>query len=1375
MQNAIQETLTFIEDAEARKTALETSDNGQTVYLALWSAAFHNASDAVPLAAPLITDSLAERRAAAAYLLGQLGTREALVTLLPALDDPDIRIAAMAFPSLSRTEYNYHTGRSVSALADADLFERIERNLTRFAPTPAEPKPILFPWLKPTLEQASAANCLPNLIGERPLSRLLPYLPMMDANGRAQVCRLYADEKRPRTDENRDVLIAFLGDASSYVRDTALEALKRYAQDDPVILAQYEKLLTRKAADLRKGIIELLLKRKDDGVLESADRLLESKNANQRVAGLDLLTQLVKADRSAEPARTRAAGFAQKRANPTEAEEALLKPLLSGETETATLQNALGLMNPAERTPSVVPAAPKPLPLLKSPSSEAILKELVAFIETNKERTIRVTDWNGTERETLLGNPDYSFPNPNSTLPLEEDLKRLTIAEDLQAWWDARPESMRDSDGLELLRFGPWFSEIESPSQRQWRTRRRRDDDEDTTPEPAPQPVSLTDEQYRVAGFLYSWLVRMTGRPAGTVEFLLDAAAVQLAVLAETLEKTTNLQKRIQHRYNTGTLWIYLARRDFQQYHAEWSPAQITRLWEMICWVDRPAPDLPRQRPDLNEAVYAFRAGAATEADIYDYLLGERVYNPEWGYIRDNFSPLQSLSGRKDHALFAEAPQLKAMVENCRQRILDVELVRGDTPTVVTPAAQVLRYTGGMDTLIRTAKAFGKENFIRGYTWGDTRAAIFSRILRATFPGPDDTPEAFADAVKEAGISEQRLVEIAMYAPQWTRHAEQALGWESFAEGVWWLHAHTKDDHWSVDTDIREAWTAEISDKTPLSAEDLVEGAVDVAWFWRVWNTLGAERWAALDAAAKYTSSSGGHKRAQLFADAMRGQADRDAMLTQIKDKRNKDAVRALGLLPLPEDPAERKADALARYEVIQEFLRTSKKFGAQRQESEKKASRIAMENLARTAGYPDPVRLEWAMETEAVADLATGSVSATAGEVEVTLSINLLGEPDLSVMKKGKAVQSIPPAAKKDPAIAVLVERRKSIERQVSRMRLSLEEAMVRGDGFTPAELAELHLHPVLLPMLRSLVFVTDEEMPRLGYPVEKGTELEDFDGQRTPLPDSVKVRIAHPYDLLQAGNWERWQRDCFLRERVQPCKQVFRELYVLTEQERADGVKSSRYSGHQVNPKQAMALFGKRGWISLQEEGDVRKTFHQEGVSAYVEFMGWTDSPLDVEGLTLDTVFFTKRGEYKPLRLVDVPPRLFCEAMRDLDLVVSVAHLGGVDPEASASTVEMREALVREAAALLKLDNVRFGKSHVLIDGKLATYSVHLGSAIVHRQPGGFVCIVPSFASQRGRLFLPFADSDPRTAEVVSKVLLLAKDSEIKDPTILEQLLGR
>ena len=52
-------------------------------------------------------------------------------------------------------------------------------------------------------------------------------------------------------------------------------------------------------------------------------------------------------------------------------------------------------------------------------------------------------------------------------------------------------------------------------------------------------------------------------------------------------------------------------------------------------------------------------------------------------------------------------------------------------------------------------------------------------------------------------------------------------------------------------------------------------------------------------------------------------------------------------------------------------------------------------------------------------------------------------------------------------------------------------------------------------------------------------------------------------------------------------------------------------------------------------------------------------------------------------------MPRVVFSEAMRDLDLVVSVAHAGGVDPEATASTTQMRAALVRETARLMKLQH--------------------------------------------------------------------------------------
>jgi Domain of unknown function (DUF4132) len=410
-------------------------------------------------------------------------------------------------------------------------------------------------------------------------------------------------------------------------------------------------------------------------------------------------------------------------------------------------------------------------------------------------------------------------------------------------------------------------------------------------------------------------------------------------------------------------------------------------------------------------------------------------------------------------------------------------------------------------------------------------------------------------------------------------------------------------------------------------------------------------------------------------------------------------------------------------------------------------------------------------MEAVAIADLVEKPQTITIDETSIALSITAQGTPEITITKAGKTLKAVPAKLKKNPDVEALIDRKQDIVKQASRMRLSLEQAMDRGDAFTSAELHQLAQHPVLAPMLRQLVLIADTPNPDIGYLEPNGTELVNPHG--TINITAEKLRIAHPHDLLLTKEWHLWQQECFTSERQQPFKQVFRELYIPTTGEQTK-TGSKRYEGHQVNPRQAIALFGQRGWLSSLGEG-VRRTFHREGIIATVSFANGYYTPMDVEGLTIDRLNFYKRDDSKSIPLADIPPRIFSEVMRDLDLVVSVAHIGGVDPEASASTVEMRSSILRETCRLMKLNNIQIQGSHALIKGEIGTYSVHLGSAIVHRQPGGALCILPVSSQHRGRLFLPFVDDDPKTAEIMSKVLLLAKDKEIQDPTILEQILAK
>ncbi len=770
------------------------------------------------------------------------------------------------------------------------------------------------------------------------------------------------------------------------------------------------------------------------------------------------------------------------------------------------------------------------------------------------------------------------------------------------------------------------------------------------------------------------------------------------------------------------------------------SPAHIERWYRLMLGAEQPVGE--------RLLVAAFDAGVAREPDAIAAFLSPRSrlfhdLTRHWrGQLETRHSALVSIADR------------------VRDRLVEVEFLRGDMPTPTSKAVGNIASVRGADLLVRLLGKLGRTPLSRGYPGDSTgRDYVFSRLVRVSFPGPGDTGKALADAVRQAGLPDSRLVDLAIYAPQWARLVQEALGWPGLADGVFWLHAHTKDQGWHVDWELRQSWAAMTMERTTLSAQDLLAGGVDVDWFLRGHEALGAKRWMALHKAARHASGGNGHRRAQVFAEAMLGLVDEVTLTERITARRNQDAVRALGLVPLPGANPGRQEAVQRRYTVLREFERTSRQFGSQRRTSEALAVRIGIENLARTAGYADPQRFTWVIEAHEAAYLAEGPVTVTRDDVTLTLSVTADGTPEFVTRRRNKVLGSVPAAIRKDPDVAALSERKTALARQASRVRRDLESAMVARHAFTAADLVGLHRHPVVAPMLAALAWVGEDG----------GIRWQPAGDEAGPL------RIAHPVDLLAAGTWVSWQERLFAEEVRQPFKQVFRELYVLTDAERELGTVSSRYDGHQVQPRQAQALFTARGWNVSHESRDASRVFHEHDLAARVEFAAGWFTPQEADLPTIDGVRFTRRGDYRAEPLESVPPVVFAEAMRDLDLVVSVAHAGGVDPEASASTTEMRAALIRETARLLKLTNLRFEGWHVLIDGALGEYSLHLGSGTVHRRPGGAVCIVPVGSQHRGRLFLPFADDDPKTAEIVSKALLLARDRDIKDPTILAQLRSR
>ena len=212
-------------------------------------------------------------------------------------------------------------------------------------------------------------------------------------------------------------------------------------------------------------------------------------------------------------------------------------------------------------------------------------------------------------------------------------------------------------------------------------------------------------------------------------------------------------------------------------------------------------------------------------------------------------------------------------------------------------------------------------------------------------------------------------------------------------------------------------------------------------------------------------------------------------------------------------------------------------------------------------------------------------------------------------------------------------------------------------------------------------------------------------------------------------------------------------------------------RFAGNQVQPKRTLALLKTRRWIADIEDG-LQKVYYKKNIIASIYAMADWFSPSDIEAPTLEYVVFYDRKTFSEIKIEDVPDILFSEVMRDVDLAVSVAHAGEVDPEFSHSTVEMRKAIAEFTLPLFKLDNVTFTERHAKIKGTRGEYTVHLGSGVMHLAGGPMLQVLPVHSQHRGKLFLPFVDDDPKTAEVISKILLFAQDQKIKDPIILDQI---
>lgn len=1335
--------LTHLEDTDHGANGGACGDGLET-YVRLWALATRDVHAAIDDAATFLDSEEAERRFSAVAFLAQTRVDASAPSLLRALADDDRRVASLAVRPLL----------SFPAGTVTESYDLLEALLKKVPKRRKELDPVEWFGPLPALKREEVARLLATHRDPPDLDRILPHRGALDSWDRRRLTARLSEAQL--TPPRRGALLELLGDPSPDVREQAIRAAGEVKLTDDEALA-LEPLLRRKPGDLRRGVIELILGRGEDWALGAAERLLESKGARERLGAVELLRRLVATNSSVvSEAEALLAGHGATEQDVVveqAARRAVAQPGLLELTEA----DGFGLVDAGSLTPIAQPRATGFN--AATPASLSVLRRLNDLIENHADVEVVIErNWGGSERLLLGAVESAGLARHHERLRAGETDVELPLLDVWRRFATELPLDARDDDGLQLVRAALLGGEV--VARYGWH------------------------EQSKAAadlGLQHLGLIREI------IELLLELEASDhlLAGALDALEDRLTQISKSELRDRTGRYESLPALNIARALIHRAGPANhgdlLRRHWQLERWFAEPPGVKPKeqplygwnesQRPRLSDrmpvrppsevVVRVFERGAATEADLIDHLVGPR--GPRW-----EFSDLRAVTSPARAQWMGATAVTGATVSRIRERLTSMELSRGEAPTAAAAVVRALSHSGGLDILVASVSALGREKLVRGWsTDGEGRASVFSHMIATSRPAEADSHESFAAAVRTARIGDRRLREIACYAPQWAVHIETALETPGLADAVWWLHAHTKDDRWDVVAELKQEWERTVGDRTNLSAAQLVDGAVDVRWFAEVRYQVAEKELDDLIAAAKYGSTAGGHKRAELFALAMRGELDEDSLLKRLNDKRHQDSVRALGLLPLPQMDSARQEVLVRRYGALQNFRRESRRFGKQRQGSEGRAVDIGLENLARTAGFTDPAQLTWAMEAASTADLAGEGSSAEVEGVSVCLRVDPDGRPELTVRRGDKQLKAVPAKLRRDPRVKALTTRVADVRRQSSRIGTSLEEAMIRGDEIRGEDLARYREHLLLWPRLSRLILIGDETC---GFPDRDGRVLRDHAGRKYAIGNTEPLRIAHPLDLLARGDWPAWQRDVLERQVVQPCKQVFREVYVPVEAEESGPGASRRYAGHQVQPGRARALLLRRGW-RMDEDGG-RRIDHRVHIAASLWFLNGFGSPADIEPPTLEEVRFTSTRTGAPISLDEIPPRFFSETMRDLDLVVSVANIAGVDPEASQSSLEMRGALIAETSALLSYENVRIEGSRAIVEGSISRYSVHLGSGTVHRLPGGAVCIVPVHAQHRGRVFLPFADDDPKSAEVLAKVLMLARDEEIRDPTILEQL---
>ncbi|MDJ0364732.1 DUF4132 domain-containing protein [Hymenobacter sp. H14-R3] len=439
--------------------------------------------------------------------------------------------------------------------------------------------------------------------------------------------------------------------------------------------------------------------------------------------------------------------------------------------------------------------------------------------------------------------------------------------------------------------------------------------------------------------------------------------------------------------------------------------------------------------------------------------------------------------------------------------------------------------------------------------------------------------------------------------------------------------------------------------------------------------------------------------------------------------------------------------------------------------------------------------------------DFKNGRLAEELGEYTATLTLTG-GKVELSWQKGDKPLKSAPAALKASHPyeLKALKATHTAIQQTYTALRDRLDRSFTEGRRIAGPWFEQYYLHHELMrELVRPLIWRLHQPDGGTQDAIYQADAWQDAQGQPVPAPTAeTELQLWHPV-LAPAGQVVAWRQYLETKQLRQPLKQAYREVYLLTPPEERTATYSNRMAAHILKQHQFNSLAKLRGWrYNLLSTYDASRTTEAATLQlpAHDLTADFLVGAVAVEGewngsqykyVSTDQVRFGRN--YRLVPLPEIPPLVFSEVMRDVDLFVGVASVGN-DPEWRdngglgqyraywerysfgdlGEVAKNRRLALERLVPRLKIGKVSEIKGNFLeVTGKRHVYKIHLGSGNILMAPNDqYLCIVPDQATKTlgtGSVFLPF-EGDELLSIILSKALLLMEDDKITDQTILRQL---